>query len=85
MRFAFGFIEIDNSNTPDTITIAIKVYLTSHLIVRMGLYFGPSDENLASASILLDQVDMTGETMVMFDEAIQMNGDDFTPDSFYWY
>ena len=46
--------------------------------------YGPSDDNLATAKITLDQVDTTGiGTLVMFDNAVQMAGDDFMADSFF--
>ena len=81
----FGLIEIDSTNTPDTITVVLKSLSNIASDSTDGVYtFGPSDENLTSATVTLDQMDTSGiGTLVMFDEAIQMNGDDFTPDSFF--
>ena len=81
----FGLIDIDSTNTPDTITVVLKSLSNIASDSTEGVYtYGPSDENLASAKITLDQVDTSGVgTLVMFDESIQMSGDDFTPDSFF--
>jgi|TARA_B100001964_G_scaffold165854_1_gene182145 hypothetical protein len=81
----FGIVDIDVSGVADTITVVLKGLSDIASDSTDGLYiYGPSDDNLATAKITLDQVDTTGVgTLVMFDNAVQMAGDDFMPDSFF--
>ena len=74
----FGLVDIDTSGTADTITVVLKN------LSSVGSAYGPAEQSLASTTITLDQVDTTGAgTLVMFDNAVQMTGDDFMPDSFF--
>ena len=81
----FGLVDIDVSGIADTITVVLKNSSNIASDSTEGVFtYGPSEENLAIAKITLDQVDTTGiGTLVMFDNAIQMAGNDFTPDSFF--
>ena len=81
----FGIVDIDVSGVADTITVVLKGLSDIASDSTDGLYiYGPSDDNLATAKITLDQVDTTGiGTLVMFDNAVQMAGDDFMADSFF--
>jgi hypothetical protein len=81
----FGIVDIDVSGVADTITVVLKGLSDIASDSTDGLYiYGPSDDNLATAKITLDQVDTTGVgTLVMFDNAVQMAGDDFMADSFF--
>ena len=81
----FGLVDIDASGIADTITVVLKGMSNIASDSTEGVYiFGPSEENLASAKVVLDQVDTTGiGTFVMFDQAVQMNGDAFLADSFF--
>ena len=81
----FGIVDIDVSGVADTITVVLKGLSDIASDSTDGVYiYGPSDDNLATAKITLDQVDTTGiGTLVMFDNAVQMAGDDFMADSFF--
>ena len=81
----FGLIDIDASGVADTITVVLKGISNIASDSTEGVYtFGPSEENLATAKITLDQMDTTGVgTLVMFDQAVQMAGDYFIADSFF--
>ena len=81
----FGLVDIDASGIADTITVVLKGMSNIASDSTEGVYiFGPSEENLASAKVVLDQVDTAGiGTFVMFDQAVQMNGDAFLADSFF--
>ena len=81
----FGIVDIDVSGVADTITVVLKGLSDIASDSTDGVYiYGPSDDNLAIAKITLDQVDTTGiGTLVMFDNAVQMAGDDFMADSFF--
>ena len=81
----FGLVDIDASGVADTITVVLKGISNIASDSTEGVFtFGPSETNLASAKITLDQVDTAGiGTLVMFDQAVQMNGDDFMADSFF--
>ena len=81
----FGIVDIDVSGVADTITVVLKGLSDIASDSTEGVYiYGPSDDNLATAKITLDQVDTTGiGTLVMFDNAVQMAGDDFMADSFF--
>ena len=83
----FGLVDIDASGIADTITVVLKGMSNIASDSTEGVYiFGPNEENLASAKVVLDQVDTTGiGTFVMFDQAVQMNGDAFLADSFFYY
>ena len=74
----FGLVDIDPSGIADTITVVLKNSSNIESI------YGPAEQNLTSATITLDQVDTTGVgTIVMFDQAVQIAGDDLIPDSFF--
>ena len=81
----FGIVDIDVSGVADTITVVLKGLSDIASDSTDDVYiYGPSDDNLATAKITLDQVDTTGiGTLVMFDNAVQMAGDDFMADSFF--
>ena len=81
----FGLVDIDASGVADTITVVLKGISNIASDSTEGVFtFGPSETNLASAKITLDQVDTAGiGTLVMFDQVVQMNGDDFMADSFF--
>ena len=81
----FGLVDIDASGVADTITVVLKGMSNISSDSTDGVYtFGPSEENLATAKITLDQVDTAGVgTLVIFDQAIQMSGDYFMADSFF--
>ena len=81
----FGLVEIDASGIADTITVVLKGLANIASDSTEGVYtYGPSENNLASTKITLDQVDTTGTgTFVIFDNAVQMMGDDFIADSFF--
>ena len=81
----FGLVDIDASGVADTITVVLKGMSNISSDSTDGVYtFGPSEENLATAKITLDQVDTAGVgTLVIFDQAIQMAGDYFMADSFF--
>ncbi|MFL3013174.1 MAG: T9SS type A sorting domain-containing protein [Candidatus Neomarinimicrobiota bacterium] len=81
----FGLVDIDASGVADTITVVLKGISNIASDSTEGVFtFGPSETNLASAKVTLDQVDTTGiGTLVMFDQAVQMAGDDFMADSFF--
>ena len=81
----FGLVDIDASGVADTITVVLKGISNIASDSTEGVFtFGPSETNLASAKITLDQVDTAGiGTLVMFDQAVQMSGDDFMADSFF--
>ena len=81
----FGLVDIDASGIADTITVVLKGMSNIASDSTEGVYiFGPNEQNLASAKVVLDQVDTTGiGTFVMFDQAVQMNGDAFLADSFF--
>ena len=81
----FGLVDIDASGIADTITVVLKGISNIASDSTEGVFtFGPSETNLASAKVTLDQVDTTGiGTLVMFDQAVQMAGDDFMADSFF--
>ena len=81
----FGLVDIDASGVADTITVVLKGISNIASDSTEGVFtFGPSETNLASAKVTLDQVDTAGiGTLVMFDQAVQMNGDDFMADSFF--
>ena len=81
----FGLIDIDASGVADTITVVLKGISNIASDSTEGVYtFGPSEANLATAKITLDQVDNAGVgTLVMFDQAVQMAGDYFIADSFF--
>ena len=81
----FGLVDIDASGVADTITVVLKGISNISSDSTDGVYtFGPSEENLATAKITLDQVDTAGVgTLVIFDQAIQMAGDYFMADSFF--
>ena len=81
----FGLIDIDASGVADTITVVLKGISNIASDSTDGVYtFGPSEENLATAKITLDQMDTAGVgTLVMFDQAVQMAGDYFIADSFF--
>ena len=81
----FGLVEIDASGIADTITVVLKGLANIASDSTEGVYtYGPSENNLASTKITLDQVDTTGTgTFVIFDNAVQMMGDDFMADSFF--
>ena len=81
----FGLVDIDASGIADTITVVLKGMSSIASDSTEGVYtFGPTEQNLASAKVVLDQVDTTGiGTFVMFDQAVQMNGDAFLADSFF--
>ena len=81
----FGIVDIDVSGVADTITVVLKGLSDIASDSTDGVYiYGPSDDNLATAKITLDQVDTTGiGTLVIFDNAVQMAGDDFMADSFF--
>ena len=81
----FGLVDIDASGAADTITVVLKGISNIASDSTEGVFtFGPSETNLASAKVTLDQVDTTGiGTLVMFDQAVQMAGDDFMADSFF--
>ena len=81
----FGLVDIDASGIADTITVVLKGISNIASDSTEGVFtFGPSETNLASAKVTLDQVDTTGiGTLVMFDHAVQMAGDDFMADSFF--
>ena len=81
----FGLIDIDASGVADTITVVLKGISNIASDSTEGVYtFGPSEANLATAKITLDQMDTAGVgTLVMFDQAVQMAGDYFIADSFF--
>ena len=81
----FGLVDIDASGVADTITVVLKGMSNISSDSTDGVYtFGPSEANLATAKITLDQVDTAGVgTLVIFDQAIQMAGDYFMADSFF--
>ena len=81
----FGLINIDASGVADTITVVLKGISNIASDSTEGVYtFGPSEANLATAKITLDQMDTAGVgTLVMFDQAVQMAGDYFIADSFF--
>ena len=81
----FGLINIDASGVADTITVVLKGISNIASDSTEGVYtFGPSEANLATAKITLDQMDTTGVgTLVIFDQAIQMAGNYFVADSFF--
>ena len=81
----FGLVDIDASGVPDTITVVLKGMSNISSDSTDGVYtFGPSEANLATAKITLDQMDTAGVgTLVMFDQAVQMAGDYFIADSFF--
>ena len=81
----FGLIDIDASGVADTITVVLKGISNIASDSTDGVYtFGPSEANLATAKITLDQMDTAGVgTLVMFDQAVQMAGDYFIADSFF--
>ena len=81
----FGLVDIDASGIADTITVVLKGISNISSDSTDGVYtFGPSEANLATAKITLDQVDTAGVgTLVIFDQAIQMSGDYFMADSFF--
>tara|TARA_B100000683_G_scaffold48074_1_gene45141 strand:- start:10 stop:978 length:969 start_codon:yes stop_codon:yes gene_type:complete len=81
----FGLIDIDASGVADTITVVLKGISNIASDSTEGVYtFGPSEANLATAKITLDQIDTAGVgTLVMFDQAVQMAGDYFIADSFF--
>ena len=81
----FGLVDIDASGVADTITVVLKGISNIASDSTEGVFtFGPSETNLASAKITLDQVNTAGiGTLVMFDQAVQMTGDDFMADSFF--
>ena len=81
----FGLVDIDASGVADTITVVLKGISNIASDSTEGVFtFGPSETNLASAKVTLDQVDTAGiGTLVMFDQAVQMTGDDFMADSFF--
>ena len=81
----FGLVDIDASGVADTITVVLKGISNIASDSTEGVFtFGPSEMNLASAKVTLDQVDTAGiGTLVMFDQAVQMTGDDFLADSFF--
>ena len=81
----FGLVDIDASGIADTITVVLKGISNIASDSTEGVFtFGPSETNLASAKVTLDQVDTAGiGTLVMFDQAVQMAGDDFMADSFF--
>ena len=81
----FGLVDIDASGIADTITVVLKGISNIASDSTEGVFtFGPSETNLASAKVTLDQVDTSGiGTLVMFDQAVQMAGDDFMADSFF--
>ena len=81
----FGLVDIDASGVADTITVVLKGISNISSDSTDGVYtFGPSEANLATAKITLDQVDTAGVgTLVIFDQAIQMAGDYFMADSFF--
>ena len=81
----FGLVDIDASGVADTITVVLKGISNIASDSTEGVFtFGPSETNLASAKVTLDQVDDAGiGTLVMFDQAVQMTGDDFMADSFF--
>ena len=81
----FGLIDIDASGVADTITVVLKGISNIASDSTEGVYtFGPSEANLATAKITLDQMDTAGlGTLVMFDQAVQMAGDYFIADSFF--
>ena len=81
----FGLIDIDASGVADTITVVLKGISNIASDSTEGVYtFGPSETNLATAKIALDQMDTAGVgTLVMFDQAVQMAGDYFIADSFF--
>ena len=81
----FGLIDIDASGVADTITVVLKGISNIASDSTEGVYtFGPSEANLATAKITIDQMDTAGVgTLVMFDQAVQMDGDYFIADSFF--
>ena len=81
----FGLVDIDVSGVADTITVVLKGISNISSDSTDGVYtFGPSEANLATAKITLDQVDTAGGgTLVIFDQPIQMAGDYFMADSFF--
>ena len=81
----FGLVDIDVSGVADTITVVLKGISNIASDSTEGVFtFGPSETNLASAKVTLDQVDTAGiGTLVMFDQAVQMTGDEFMADSFF--
>ena len=81
----FGLIDIDASGVADTITVVLKGISNIASDSTEGVYtFGPSEANLATAKITLDQMNTAGVgTLVMFDQAVQMAGDYFIADSFF--
>ena len=81
----FGLVDIDATGVADTITVVLKDLSNIASDSTDGVFsYGPSGDNLATAKITLDQVDTTGVgTLVMFDNVVQMTGDDFIADSFF--
>ena len=81
----FGLVDIDASGVADTIKVVLKGVSNIASDSTDGVYtYGPSEENLASTTITLDHLDTSGiGTLVMFDQFVQMTGDDFIADSFF--